>query len=82
MRRIVIGVLMFSAALAAQSAPHQSTGMPYDDELYRHLIYDGYDEPGSVRQSWVLPYTLSGRVKPGHLWTPQTRPFRVARDWS
>ena len=25
---------------------------------------------------------LSGRVKPGHLWTPQTRPFRVARDWS
>ena len=23
---------------------------------------------------------LSGRVKPGHLWTPQTRPFPAARD--
>ena len=25
---------------------------------------------------------LNGRVKTGHLWTPQTRPFPAARDWS
>ncbi len=25
---------------------------------------------------------LNGRVKTGHLWTPQNRPFPAARDWS
>ena len=41
----------------AQSVPHQSRGMPYDDELYRHLIYDDdYDNPGAERSLWVLPY--------------------------
>ena len=25
---------------------------------------------------------LNGRVKTGHLWAPQNRPFPAARDWS
>ncbi len=29
-----------------------------------------------------LRVILSGRVKTGHLWTPQNRPFPAARDWS
>ena len=86
MRRIVIGVLMFSAALAAQSVPHQSTGMPYDDELYRHLIYNGYDDPGDIRQSWVLPYTnpsfyirLGSATECSHAWRVTWREFHFWR---
>ena len=33
------------------------------------------------RRHSALSY-LSGRVKTGHLWTPQNRPFPAARDWS
>ena len=37
--------------------PHNSDRMQHDDELYRHLIFDNYDQPGPTvdQQSWVLP---------------------------
>ena len=60
---VAVVVAVFSSlsatigVVSAQSVPHQSTGMPYDDELYRHLIYDDYDRIETNKgQSWVLPY--------------------------
>ena len=46
--------------------------------------------PLSSRVPWLLRAdsgrragpVLNGRVKTGHLWTPQNRPFPAARDWS
>ena len=40
-------------------------------------------ELGEVGRVESLPWglTLNGRVKTGHLWAPQNRPF-PARDWS
>ena len=52
----MLGILLWIASATAQSVPHQSDGMSYDDELYRHLVYNDYDEPGEHRRSWVLPY--------------------------
>lgn len=53
---VVIAAAVAGAVTAMQPVPHQSTGMPYDDELYRHLIYDDHDYPGERRRSRVLPY--------------------------
>lgn len=52
---LVAAVAMLASVAGAQHIPHQSTGQPYDDELYRHLIFD-HSEDGH-EQSWVLPYT-------------------------
>ena len=30
----------------------------------------------------IYAVNLNGRVKTGHLWAPQNRPFPAARDWS
>ena len=53
---LIFGFLLLTSAVSAQPVPHQSTGTPYDDEIYRHLVFNDYDNPGEVRRSWVLPY--------------------------
>ncbi len=52
----MLAILLWTSGAGAQSIPHQSDGMPYDDELYRHLVYNDYDEPGVHHRSFVLPY--------------------------
>ncbi len=55
--RFLLPILLVAGVASAQPVPHQSDGMPYDDELYRELIFDDYDRMGTNRgQSWVLPY--------------------------
>ena len=44
-------------------------------QRYAHEIAQGL-EPKLPRK------VLNGRVKTGHLWAPQNRPFPAARDWS
>jgi len=55
---VVVALALCSFASAADRTPHQSDGMPYDDEIYRHLVFDDYDAPGSSYSgvSLVLPY--------------------------
>lgn len=54
---VAVAALLPLVVVHAQSVPHQSNGMPYDDELYRHLVFDDYDRLATNRgQSWVLPY--------------------------
>ena len=83
---IFAAFVAFTAIVGAQSAPHQSAGMPYDDELYRHLVYDGFDDPARVRQSWVLPYTnpwfyirLGSATACDHAWRVTWREFHFWR---
>ena len=35
----MLAILLWSTGANAQRIPHQSDGMPYDDEPYRHLVY-------------------------------------------
>ena len=83
----VSAIILVAAAVSAQHVPHQSTGRPYDDELYRHLIYNQHDEPGVVfSQSWVLPYDnpwfyirLGSATKCNHAWRVTWREFHYWR---
>ena len=82
----LILALVAVAALHAQKVPHQGNGMPYDDELYRHLIYNEFDDPGVYRQSWVLPYTnprfyirLGSATECNHAWRVTWREFHFWR---
>ena len=83
----MLGILLWIAAAGAQSIPHQSNGMPYDDELYRHLVYNEYDEPGEHHRSWVLPYDNpwvyirlgDGSGKCAHNWRVTWREFHFWR---
>lgn len=55
---VAVATVVFASTGEAQRVPHQSDGRPYDDEIYRHLVFNDHDEPGSSfrTSSWVLPY--------------------------
>ena len=48
----------------------------YGDRVTRVAVENGQILSGT------FPRSLGGRVKSGHLWTPQNRPFPAPRDWS
>ena len=74
--RAAVVAIWLVAPLVAQSVPHQGDGLPYDDELYRHLIFDDSDRMGTNEgRSWVLPYhdpqfyiRLGSATKCAHAW--------------